>query len=111
MKLIAGAPILAMALFLCLAGACIQPSPTPLPIIPTLDCGDERFIQAILDLSQDQEVKILKIYTGAEELRHSDEILECRGEAKLSNGFDVYLVYYYEIDRDGDAFFGYLVEE
>ena len=88
-----------------------SPTPRPLPITLTLDCGDEMFIQDILDLSQDQDVAILKMYTGAEEVRRSDEFLECRGEAKLSNGFDALLVYYYEIDRDGDTFYGYLVEE
>ena len=86
------------------------PTPTFLPITLTLGCDDGVFIQDIIDLSEDQEHSILKIYAGSEEVRRSAEILECRGEAKLSIG-DVLLSYYYQIDRDGDSFYGYVVDE
>ena len=86
-----------------------QPTHTPLPVTLTLKCSDEWFIQAIIDLSEDREGRIIKIYTGAVEIERSKSILRCRSEARSSRGGDVYLVYHYEIDRGGDSFIGYSV--
>ncbi len=87
-------------------------TPTPTPITLTLSCADEQFIQAVIDLSeQDADANILKIYAGMTMIERSDNILKCRGEARMNTGPDIYLAYYYEIDREGDAFIGYEAED
>ncbi len=89
-------------------------SSTPLEI-RSLTCEDQRLIEPILKLSEDNENpfarRILKLYPGAEELERTGRILRCRGEAALSRGGKSYITYRYEIDRDGDAFIGYEIGE
>ena len=91
----------------------LMPSPTATPesVTMTLDCEDERFIEGIVKLSEDSEspfqARILKLYEGSEELERTESVLRCKAEAKLSNQTDSYIIYYVEIDRDGDQFIGY----
>ena len=84
-----------------------DPTPETEPLTLTLSCDNEQFVQEIIGLSENQDINILKIYTGATEIERSENILTCRGEARMSSGPDIYLVYHYEIDRDGDHFIGY----
>ena len=78
-----------------------------------MGCDDEQFIQEILELSEDNKnpeaVRILKVYSGAEETERTERVLKCTGEARLSrDGEATYQVtYYVELDRDGDLFIGY----
>ena len=84
------------------------PTATPIPTVPaTLDCEDEEFIKEILALSERNENPFLKLYSGAEEIERTERVLRCKGEARLSRSADSYITYYYEIDREGDAFIGY----
>ena len=74
----------------------------------TLDCDSEYFKEEIIKLSEDEEVKLLKIYEGAEELGRTRNILRCKSEAKLNReSGNWYVTYFWEIDRDGDYFVGY----
>ena len=88
-----------------------DPTATPEPVTMTLDCEDERFIEEIVTLSEDNESpfqgRILKLYEGSEELERTESVLRCKAEAKLSKGGDAYLIYHLEIDRDGEQFVGY----
>lgn len=52
-------------------------------------------------------MRILKIYSDAEQLERTELVLRCVAEARVSRGDDLYVIYHYEIDRDGDAFIGY----
>ena len=89
------------------------PQPTPTPKLITIDCNDERFTEEIIKLSEENKnqfaPRILKLYSGAEELERTKRVLRCRGEALLSRGGESYITYHYEIDRDGDAFIGYQI--
>ena len=93
------------------ATATPSPMPEPVPLTLILSCDDEQFVQEIIDLSENADVSILKIYADtAEKVERSENILKCRAEALTSGGSDIYLVYHYEIDRDEDAFIGYVWE-
>ena len=90
------------------------PTPTPEPTIGQLGCDDETFIDEILNLSAEREStfspRLLKLYSDKiEEVERTTKVLRCKAEAKLSAGGDSYITYYYEIDRDGDAFIGYSI--
>ena len=99
--------------------------PTPIPTLTAMErnqlalartqCDDSWFQEEIIDLSQERQSafasEILKLYLGATEIERTDRILRCMGTARLSRAGDVNLTYYYEIDRDGDAFIGYQIGE
>ena len=77
----------------------------------TIDCSDKGFTDQILKLSEDNKnplaPRILKLYSGAEELERTEAVLRCRGRAALSQGGESSITYHYEVDRDGDTFIGY----
>ena len=87
------------------------PEPTSTPTVITIDCDDPRFTRQILELSESNQnplsPRILKLYSGAEEIERTERVLRCEGTASLSRGGESYITYHYEIDRDGDAFIGY----
>lgn len=90
------------------------PTPTPEPTIGQIGCDDERLIDGILELSEEREStfspRILKLYSDKiEEVERTTKVLRCKAEAKMSAGGDPYITYYYELDRDGDAFIGYSI--
>ena len=86
-----------------------RPTPTPTPIaVPSyLRCETEWFIDEIVALSKENEVEILKIYSGAEQLERTNLLLRCVAEVRVSRRDYSYIIYHYELDRDGDAFIGY----
>ncbi len=93
-----------------------MPSPESTPEIGPIECDDTRLVEAIIDLSEEKEStfssRILKLYDDTiEEVERTTSELRCRAEAKLSARGDSYLTFYYEIDRDGDAFIGYMIGE
>ncbi len=96
---------LTCAVFVLLAAACA----TPQPLTLTLDCNDEEFVQEVINLSETQDVQILKMYPGAEEIARSRNMLLCGGVAHVSiYNTDEHLVYRYAIDRDGNEFINYV---
>ena len=85
-----------------------MPTPPPIPLTLTLDCDSEYFKEEIIELSENEEVRLLKIYEGAEELGRTRNILRCKSEARLNReSGNWYVTYFWEIDRDGDHFVGY----
>ncbi len=86
------------------------PTPTPEQGLDAITCETDLFIGEIIALSRGQDIEILKIYSGAEELERTDKILRCKAEAASSFAPYNQVVYYYEIDRDGDEFVGYELE-
>ena len=91
------------------------PTATPAfaPLSPlNVRCDDELFLDEILAMSEDKEIRILKIYVDtAEEVERSSRIIRCRGEAVISRGRGRYYVEYdYKRDRDGAQFIGYGIE-
>ena len=89
-------------------------SPTPEPTIGPIECDDEHLTDEIIGLSEERESsfspRILKLYSDVlEEVERTTRGLRCKAEAKLSAGGDFYITYYYEVDRDGDAFVGYSI--
>ena len=87
------------------------PGPTDTSNLITIDCNDPSFTEEILELSEENQnsfsARILKLYSDAEELQRTENVLRCRSTGNLSRGGESYITYYYEIDRDGDAFIGY----
>ena len=83
------------------------PTPTPIAVPSFLRCDTATLIERIVALSEDKDVRILKIYSDAEQLERTELVLRCVAEARVSRGDDLYVIYHYEIDRDGDAFIGY----
>ena len=81
-----------------------------------MDCNDSWFTEQVVELSADNSsrnplaVRILKLYSDAEELERSESLLRCRGTALLDRGGELYVTYHLEIDRDGDAFIGYEID-
>ena len=90
-----------------LTGTRPTPPPTLIAVSSFPRCETQWFIDRIVALSKESEVQILKIYSGAEQLERTDLLLRCVAEAKFSRGDYLYLIYHYELDRDGDAFIGY----
>ena len=95
-----------------------EPTATPTPVPPvtmTLACDDSRFVDEIKKLSERSDglfkIQILKIYEGSEEIERTENVLKCRGEAKLSTAVDAFVTYHLTIDRDGDQFIGYQIGE
>ena len=89
-----------------------RPTSTPESIVDSFDCNDQRFIDEIVQLSEENEnpsaPRILKMYVDAvEEIERTDKLLRCRTEVRLSTDQERYATYHLEIDRDGDAFIGY----
>ena len=93
-----------------------RPTSTPESIVDSFDCNDQRFIDEIVQLSEENEnpsaPHILKMYVDAvEEIERTDKLLRCRTEVRLSTDQERYATYHLEIDRDGDAFIGYQLGE
>ena len=84
-----------------------RPSATPLAVPASLQCDISWFTDEIVALSEDQDVQVLKIYSGAVELERSDAMLRCDANVRVTKGDYSHITYYYEIDRDGDVFIGY----
>ena len=93
------------------------PTPTATPswteTLQLIDCDDEYFTEQIVKLSEENKnqlaPRILKLYSGAEELERTETALRCGGTANLSRGGESHITYHIEIDRDGDAFIGYKI--
>ena len=92
--------------------ACGFPIPLGPATMTLIDCNDERFTADIIELSNRDTSgpSILKIYDGATVLDRTPQLLRCRAEAKLSRGGDVFIIYRTFLDRDGDSFIGYRVD-
>ena len=90
-----------------------NPGPTE-PILMTIDCNNAVFTQEIITMSEKNAATLshtlLKIYDGATVIERTPETLRCRREARRTQGPDLYIIYYMEIDREGDLFVGYKIE-
>ena len=101
-------------LFLGAATSCSTKSDMPnLAPTMTLDCNDGWLKEQVLDWSERSSERdlmidrVLKIYDGVSEQERNEQVLHCKGEAKLSSGGVWVLNYYVEADRDGDLFLRY----
>ena len=81
------------------------------PIDPGVDfnCDDNWLRRQVRFISEDEEVQILGISPGAEELVHAHYLLRCRGQARIARGPDIYLVYFYEVKGVGDGYIDYRI--
>ena len=85
----------------------VIPAPTTTPPVWRLRSCEE-LLPLVLELSSDEDNRILKIYDPVEVSRTDDRV-ECRGEALWSRGgSERYPLRFYEwVDEDGDFFYGY----
>ena len=87
-------------------------TPTPSSVLEQrgITCDDQAFLAELIRISQRNDVSILKFYR-AEKIRQNKSHLDCLGEARLSVSedqndlFDV--LFYAEVDYEGDVFIGY----
>lgn len=80
----------------------------------TVSCSDGTFIAKVVELSEENTspfaTKLLKIYEGVSVVSRSDELLECRGTALTSGAGETAILYYIQVDREGDTFIGYRIQ-
>ena len=86
----------------------VTPRPTPTPVL--IDCDDQRFIDAIVELSEEREEplrpRILEFYSDKiEEIERTTNHLSCEAYGKTSDG-DRIVTYSYEL-RGEDAYINY----
>ncbi len=80
-----------------------------LPPFERLQCDNEALLIKVRRLSEDEDVTILKIYSDTTtRIDKTDTVLDCRAEAQTTRG-RTDIDYHYEIDADGDAFYGYRI--
>ena len=77
-----------------------------------LECNDQQFKEAVMELSEREKdsergMYISEMYDGAQEIERNIEVLRCEGEADTNWGRDWHIVYWVELDKDKDGFFGF----
>ena len=87
-------------------------------LLAETECTTDWFQENIIDLSREKmeqgaaDQEVLKIYDDAVELERTPDLLRCRAMVRTDRGeTDITILYHFEIDREGDAFYGYRLLE